>query len=127
MPGQELIFELRVEGQEAPVPVFLLEGMGLEEARAVVTREVWWKVFVKPALSPDPHPNPLPGGEGEEQRERGKGTDGGDGRGGGAVGDGGGVGVVGVESARVVAGVGRDVATAQEDGGAGGADAAVVG
>jgi hypothetical protein len=114
MPGQELIFELRVEGQEAPVPVFLLEGMGVAEARAVVTREVWWKVFVKPAL-------------GTLQRiEKGTDGDGGNGRG-GAVGDGGGVGVAASECEGVVAGAGRDVATVAADGGAGGADAAVAG
>jgi len=110
MPGQELIFELRVEGQEAPVPVFL-EGMGVEEARAVVTREVWWKVFVEPAL-----------------QRIGKGTDGNGGNGRkGAVGDGGGGVVAAGESGGVAAGAGRGVATVAADGGAGGADAAVTG
>ena len=95
MPGQERIFELRVEGQEEPVPVFV-EGMGVAEARAVVTREVWWAVFVKPAV------------ERMALERIGKGTDGdgGDGRGGGAVGDGGGVGVMAGERDRIVAGAG---------------------
>lgn len=54
MAGQERIFEIRVEGQERAVPVYLV-GMGVEEARAGLNRQ-----NPDQGLKPDPPPVILP-------------------------------------------------------------------